>query len=188
MERTHRISVSTLAFVTGILLVDPTHAHDMDDAGEPVCIDGDYMMADAQNTPFASADGPGRVISMNIFDGTPGITVGNPLGGGNSSTDICPDPHGTGQTVQCPGPWRPTGVLSGGENGHAFITSAGQQALTEFHRDGSPIRSISSRPLLGSPTGNAGRGATLESDQETDRVPLVKGTTYQPTGADNPDH
>jgi hypothetical protein len=130
------------------------------------------MMADAQNAPFASANGPGRVIEMNIFTGTPGITVGNPFGPGNAGTDICPDPAGDGQTVQCPGPWKPTGVLSGGENGHAFITSAAQQALTQFHRDGTPIRTVSYRPLLGNPTGNAGRGS----------LPRPLGTQLMPNG------
>jgi hypothetical protein len=147
-------------------------AHDIDEAGEPVCTEANYMMADAQNTPFASAFGPGRVIEMNIFTGTPGITVGNPFNGGNAGTDICPDPDGDGQTVQCPGPWKPTGVLSGGENGHAFITSAAQQALTQFHRDGTPIRTVSYRPLLGNPTGNAGRGS----------LPRPLGTQLMPNG------
>ena len=119
------LGVSICAFTIGV------NAHDEDEAGLPVCTEGNYMMADAMNTPFG-VDGPGRVIEMNIFTGTPGITVGNPFNGGNAGTDICPD------GVVCPGPWKPTGVLSGGENGHAFITSAGQQALTEFHRDGTP--------------------------------------------------
>ena len=172
MRSADQTLISAIVCATTLLASLPIFAHDMDDAGEPVCIEGDYMMADAQNAPFASANGPGRVISMNIFDGTPGITVGNPFGPGNSGTDICPNPDGTGQTVQCPGPWKPTGVLSGGENGHAFITSAGQQALTEFHRDGSPIRTISYRPLLGNPTGNAGRGS----------LPRPLGTQMMPNG------
>ena len=167
MHSMHRYALSATAISTMILFAGLASAHDFDEAGLPVCIEGDYMMADAQNTPFASAFGPGRVVSMNIFDGTPGITVNNPFGPGNAGTDICPEGY-----LECPGPWKPTGVLSGGENGHAFITSAGQQALTEFHRDGTPIRTVSFRPLLGNPTGMPGRGT----------VPRPLGTQLMPNG------
>lgn len=70
------------------------------------------------------------------------------------------------------GPWKPTGVLSGGQNGHAFITSAGQQALTEFHRDGTPIRTVSYKPLLGNPAAPPGFGS----------VPRPLGTQLMPNG------
>jgi hypothetical protein len=145
-------------------------AHDEDDAGTPVCIEGNYMMADAMNEPFASANGPGRVIEMNIITGTPGITVNAPFSGANAGTDICPD------GVVCPGPWKPTGVLSGGENGHAFITSAGQQALTEFHRDGTPIRTVSYKSLLGNPTTGPAAGIGAGT------VPRPLGTQLMPNG------
>jgi hypothetical protein len=125
------------------------------------------MMADAMNNdpskagpggaPWAAANGPGQVLEVSIVTGQRGITVGNPfIPANNTDPDICP----AGPSVVCqlpvPGPfggyiapWKPTGVLSGGLNGHAFITSAAQQALTEFHRDGSPIRTISFKPHTG---------------------------------------
>ncbi len=146
------------------LLAGAVAAHDIDEAGTPVCLEGNYMMADAMNAPFAAANGPGRVIEMNIFTGTPGITVPGPFTGGNAGTDICPD------GVVCPGPWKPTGVLSGGENGHAFITSAAQHALTEFHRDGTPIRSISYNDLIGTAEGAFGT------------VPRPLGSQLMPNG------
>jgi hypothetical protein len=95
-------------------------AHDIDEAGEPVCIEANYMMADAQNLPFASANGPGRVIEMNIFTGTPGITVANPFIG----------------------------------------------------RDGTPIRTVSYKELLGNPAGFDGYGT----------VPRPLGTQLMPNG------
>ena len=152
------------------MLAGTATAHDIDEAGTPVCLEGNYMMADAQNAPFASASGPGRVIEMNIITGTPGITVAPPFSGANAGTGICPD------GVVCPGPWKPTGVLSGGENGHAFITSAGQQALTEFHRDGTPIRSVSYKALLGNPTTGPGAGIGAGT------VPRPLGTQLMPNG------
>jgi len=160
---TSALAVGISVFTLGAI------AHDEDDAGTPVCLEGNYMMADAMNAPFG-VQGPGRVIEMNIFTGTPGITVGNPFNPGNAGTDICPD------GVTCPGPWKPTGVLSGGENGHAFITSAGQQALTEFHRDGTPIRTISYKSLLGNPTTGPAAGIGAGT------VPRPLGTQLMPNG------
>ena len=154
------------------MFVGGAAAHDIDQAGEPVCTEANYMMADAMNSPFASANGPGRVIEMNIFTGTPGITVGNPFNAGNAGTDICPD------GVVCPAPWKPTGVLSGGENGHAFITSAGQQALTQFHRDGTPIRTVSFKSIMGNPT----TGGPLPWDAGIGSVPRPLGTQLMPNG------
>ena len=146
-------------------------AHDggVNDAGTPVCLEANYMVADAMNAPFSSVPGPGRVIEQNIFTGERGITVTNPFSGANAGTAVCP---GNGDLVQCPGPWKPTGTFSGGQKGHAYITSAGQQALTELHRDGTPIRTVSYRPLLGNPTGNAGRGS----------LPRPLGTQIMPNG------
>ena len=168
LKKIHTIMCTVLGVGISVFTVG-TNAHDEDEAGLPVCIEGNYMMADAMNAPFGE-DGPGRVIEMNIFTGTPGITVDNPFNGGNAGTDICPD------GVVCPGPWKPTGVLSGGENGHAFITSAGQQALTEFHRDGTPIRSVSYKALLGNPVSGPAAGIG------TGTVPRPLGTQLMPNG------
>ena len=163
----------TVAALGGAMLagaIGTVAAHDIDEAGTPVCTEANYMMADAQNTPFGSATGAGRVIEMNIVTGTPGITVGNPFNGGNAGTDICPD------DTTCPAAWKPTGVLSGGQNGHAFITSAGQVALTEFHRDGTPIRTTSYKSLLGNPTTGGPFNAGFAS------VPRPLGTQLMPNG------
>jgi hypothetical protein len=153
------------------LFVGTALAHDIDQAGLPVCLEANYMMADAMNAPFG-VQGPGRVIEMNIFTGTPGITVSAPFSPANAGTDICPPGIVCDNGMGGGGPWKPTGVLSGGQNGHAFITSAGQQALTEFHRDGTPIRSISYKPLAGNPEGPAGFGT----------VPRPLGTQLMPNG------
>jgi len=163
-----KLSATTLA-VSMSLLCGSAIAHDggANDAGTPVCLEANYMVADAQNLPFASAAGAGRVIEQNIFTGERGITVANPFSAANAGTAVCP-----AGLVQCPGPWKPTGTFSGGQKGHAYITSAGQQALTELHRDGTPIRTVSYRPLLGNPTGNAGRGS----------LPRPLGTQIMPNG------
>lgn len=154
--------LAALAVTTGSAV-----AHDGgNDAGTPVCLEANYMVSDAQFGPFASADGPGRVIEQNIITGERGITVNNPFTAANVGTPICPP------EMECPGPWKPTGNFSGGLNGHAFITSAGQQAITELHRDGTPIRTLSYRPLTGNPTGPAGRGT----------VPRPLGTQILPNG------
>ncbi|NNF97242.1 MAG: hypothetical protein HKM94_09980, partial [Halobacteria archaeon] len=125
------------------LLAGVTFAHEDGSAGGPVCLEGNFMLADAQNTSFASG-GPGRVLEMNIFTGERGITVNNPFHPGNVDSSICPEGIvcSGGPLPNGGGPWKPTGVLSGGLNGHAFITSAAQHALTEFHRDGTPIRTV----------------------------------------------
>jgi len=151
-------------------------AHDIDEAGEPVCTEANYMMADAQNTPFGDHTGPGRVIEMNIVTGTPGITVGNPFNPGNANTAICPD------DVICPAAWKPTGVLSGGENGHAFITSAGQIALTQFHRDGTPIRTTSFKSLLGNPTTGGPPMPGFPGGVGFASLPRPLGTQLMPNG------
>ena len=150
------------------------------------------MMADAMNNdpsqfgpagaPWAAANGPGQVLEVNIVTGARGITVANPFGPQDASSPICDSnsgyiscggPNGNlNGTTRTKAPFKPTGVLSGGLNGHAFITSAGQQALTEFHRDGTPIRSISYRPITGNPTGDAGLGS----------LPRPLGTQMMPNG------
>ena len=156
-----------LVFVIGMTMyAGGSLAHDgINEAGGPVCLEANYMVSDSMNTPFASANGPGQVVEQNIITGERGITVANPFAG-DAAPEVCPP------EVECPGPWKPTGNFSGGMNGHAFITSAGQQALTEFQRDGTPVRTVSYRPLLGNPTGPEGRGT----------VPRPLGSQILPNG------
>jgi hypothetical protein len=152
----------SLAMVAGGAL-----AHDPASApGTPVCTESNLMAADAQNAPFSNNPGPGRVLEMNITTGERGITVNRPFNTDNIGTDIC-DNGG----VDCPGPWKPTGVLSGGEDGHALITSAAQHAITSFHRDGTPIKTAPTLPTSPSPDGgNYGF------------VPRLLGSGYMPNG------
>jgi hypothetical protein len=161
-------------------------AHGLDEVGQPACLEANFMMADAMNNdpsqfgpagaPWAAANGPGQVLEVNIVTGARGITVGNPFHPDNLGSDVCPNgsignvtsgPFGENQA-----PFKPTGVLSGGLNGHAFITSAAQHALTEFHRDGTPIRTVSYKPLLGNPAGPPGFGT----------LPRPLGTQMMPNG------
>ncbi len=139
----------------------PVVAHDLTAPGAPVCLEGNFMVADPQNPPFAAA-GPGRVLEMNIITGERGITVNTPFSAANVGTPICPD------TVACPASWNPTGVASGGVKGHPFVTGTAQGTLTEFHRDGTPIRTIKypTRPV----------GDPLNS------VPQALGTQFMPNG------
>jgi len=142
-------------------------AHDSGSrAGLPVCTEANLMAADAQNAPFSNAPGPGRVLEMNLTTGERGITVSRPFNASNVGTEIC-----NNGGVDCPGPWKPTGVLSGGENGHALITSAAQHAITEFHRDGTAIRTGPTLPTSPSPNGG-GYGF----------VPRLLGSGYMPNG------
>ncbi len=152
----------SLAMVAGGAL-----AHDPASApGTPVCTESNLMAADAQNAPFSNVPGPGRVLEMNITTGERGITVNRPFNTDNIGTEIC-DNGG----VDCPGPWKPTGVLSGGEDGHALITSAAQHAITSFHRDGTPIKTAPTLPTSPSPDGgNYGY------------VPRLLGSGYMPNG------
>jgi len=181
----------TVAAMSGILLsgaMGAVAAHETgSNVGAPACLEANFMMADAMNNnpagfgpagaPWAAANGPGQVLEVNIVTGARGITVANPFGASAAPGDgpVCADGDGT---ISCAGngfgkaAWKPTGVLSGGLNGHAFITSAAQQALTEFHRDGTAIRSVSYRPLLGNPTGDAGLGT----------LPRPLGTQMMPNG------
>ena len=162
------ITATALA-VGAAIFASGTIAHDIDsnDAGTPVCLEANFMLADAMNAPFSNQPGPGRVMEMNIITSERGITVNNPFSATNAGSAICPD-----GLVECPGPWKPTGTFSGGQTGHSYLTSAGQQALTEFHRDGTAIRTMSYRPLLGNPTGPAGRGS----------LPRPLGTQIMPNG------
>ncbi|MEA2094093.1 MAG: hypothetical protein U9P11_05980 [Pseudomonadota bacterium] len=150
-----------------ITLAGGAVAHDpASSPGTPVCLESNLMAADAQNEPFSNAPGPGRVIEMNTTTGERGITVNRPFNTDNIGTPIC-DNGG----VDCPGPWKPTGVLSGGEDGHAIITSAAQHAHTTFHRDGTPIKTGPTLPTSPSPDGgNFGF------------VPRLLGSGYMPNG------
>lgn len=159
--------LTATALVGGMaVLAGGALAHDggANDAGTPVCLEANYMVANAQFTPFAEANGPGEVIEQNIITGERGITVINPFAPG---VEVC-----DAVLQECPGPWKPTGTFSGGQKGHAYITSAGQQALTEFHRDGSPIRTVSYKTITGNPLGRAGRGS----------LPRPLGTQIMPNG------
>jgi hypothetical protein len=162
--------LTSLAYGLGLaMFAGGATAHGLDEVGQPACLEANFMMADAMNAPFG-VDGPGQVLEVSIVTGARGITVLNPFGASADPTGpVCE--YGSGN-LECPGPFKPTGVLSGGLNGHAFISSAGQQALTQFHRDGTPIKTVSYRPLLGNPTGPAGRGT----------VPRPLGTQMMPNG------
>ena len=184
----YKKDIKGLAYGIGLALVaGQAAAHGLDEVGAPACLEANFMMADAMNNdpskpgpagaPWAAANGPGQVLEVNIVTGARGITVANPFGPG--TPDVCDGNSGNiscginlNGTTRTKAPFKPTGVLSGGLNGHAFITSAAQQALTEFHRDGTPIRSVSFRPLLGNPTGDAGLGS----------LPRPLGTQMMPNG------
>ncbi|HHJ16689.1 MAG TPA: hypothetical protein ENJ80_08340, partial [Gammaproteobacteria bacterium] len=60
-----------------------------DSSGMPVLLEANYMVADAMNTPFASAPGPGRVVEMNIFTGERGVTLSSPFIAGNDGSAVC---------------------------------------------------------------------------------------------------
>lgn len=154
-------------------------------AGTPVCTESNLMAADAQNAPFSNtgvnpaAGSAGRVLEMNITTGERGITVDRPFEPANLNTEICDNggvtcslgggvggPFGDGSA-----PWKPTGVLSGGQDGHALITSAAQHAITEFHRNGTPIRTAPTLPTSPSPSGGA-----------FGHVPRLLGSGYMPNG------
>ena len=134
-------------------------------AGGPVCIESNIMMADAQNEPFSNNPGLGRVLEMNITTGERGITVDSPFIVDPSDPDLCP------AHVTCPGPFKPTGILSGGEDGHAFLVSAAQHSITEHHRDGTPIKTSPVWPTSPSSTGG-GFGF----------VPRLLGNGFMPNG------
>ena len=95
----------TVAATSAVLIIGTAGtvtAHDDGSAGEPVCLEANFMMADAMNStpnnpPFASNQGPGRVLEINIFTGTRGITVNTPFNPDTAGTAVCPD------GVACPG-------------------------------------------------------------------------------------
>lgn len=181
-----------LAYGIGLALAaGQAAAHGLDDVGAPACLEANFMMADAMNNnpdafgpagaPWAAANGPGQVLEVNIVTGARGITVANPFTPANVGSAVCPDGNIGNVTCALPvpgpfggnqAPFKPTGVLSGGLNGHAFITSAAQHSLTEFHRDGTPIRTVSYKPLLGNPAGPPGFGT----------LPRPLGTQMMPNG------
>ena len=155
------------AVIGGVILSSAVNAHDLGSAGLPVCLEANFMMADAMNNnppvfaPFSTANGPGRVLEMNIFTGKRGITVNNPFNPANAGSAVC------SEGITCPGPWKPTGVLSGGLNGHAFITSAAQHAMTELHRDGTAIRTTK---------------LPMDDDARFGTVPRLLGSQMMPNG------
>lgn len=135
-------------------------------AGGPVCIESNIMMADAMNAPFSNNPGAGRVLEMNITTGERGITVNTPFSPANADdSELCPS-H-----VTCPGPFKPTGNVSGGEDGHAYLVSAAQHALVEHTRDGTPVQTNPVFPTSPSPDGG-GFGF----------VPRLLGNGFMPNG------
>ncbi|MDH3751029.1 MAG: hypothetical protein OEU40_10580, partial [Gammaproteobacteria bacterium] len=133
-------------------------------AGQPTCIESNIMMADAENAPFSNQPGLGRVLEMNTTTGERGITVESPFGD-PLQEPLCPS-H-----VSCPGPFKPTGNVSGGEDGHAYLVSAAQHALIEHHRDGTAIKTSPLWPTSPSPNGgNFGH------------VPRLLGNGFMPNG------
>ncbi len=167
MKTVNKRCISTGLMAGLTLLAGGVAAHDpASEPGTPVCTESNLMAADAMNGPFSNIPGPGRVLEMNITTGERGITVDVPFNPDNVGTPIC-DQGG----VDCPGPWKPTGVLSGGEDGHAYITSAAQHAVTMFHRDGTPIKTGPTLPTSPSPNGG-GYGF----------VPRLLGSGFMPNG------
>ncbi len=185
-------SISLRAGITATLAASMTMfvsnaiAHSEDSlAGAPVCLEANFMMADAQFGPWANtavsptAGSAGRVLEMNTTTGERGITVDNPFTPANVATPICPThvscslgggtggPFGDGSA-----PWKPTGNTSGGENGHAYLTSAAQHALVEHHRDGTAIRT-NTDPWYTSPSKTGG---------DFGFVPRILGNGFMPNG------
>jgi len=174
------ILMTALAAGTSLTAMN-TLAHDADSLpGTPVCLESNIMMADAMNAPFSNIPGPGRLLEMNTTTGQRGITVSNPFTPANVGTPLCPS-HvtcelGPGGGVGGPfgdgsAPWKPTGNTSGGENGHAYLVSAAQHALSQFHRDGTGIKTGPVLPTSPSPNGgNFGF------------VPRMLGNGFMPNG------
>jgi len=169
------LAASTATFAVGVL------AHSGGSLpGTPVCLESNIMMADAMNAPFSNIPGAGRLIEMNTTTGLRGITVKNPFIPANVGTPLCPS-HvtcelGPGGGVGGPfgdgsAPWKPTGNTSGGENGHAYLVSAAQHALSQFHRDGTGIMT---GPLL--PTSPSPNGSNFGF------VPRLLGNGFMPNG------
>ncbi len=174
-KRTATALAAGISMLAGGAVADPADSP----VGTPVCLESNFMVADSQNAPFSNIPGPGRLLEMNTTTGLRGITVDNPFRPANVGTPICP-PHvtcsiGNGTTDGPFGdgsaPWKPTGNVSGGENGHAYLTSAAQHALIEFFRDGDPIKTNPVWPTSPSPHGgNFGF------------VPRILGNGFMPNG------
>jgi hypothetical protein len=151
-------------------------AHDEDSLpGTPVCLESNIMMADAQNAPFSNIPGAGRLLEMNTTTGLRGITVSNPFTPENVGTPMCPS-HvscdlGVGPFGDGSAPWKPTGNTSGGQDGHAYLVSAAQHALSQFHRDGTGIMTGPVLPTSPSPTGGS-----------FGFVPRLLGNGFMPNG------
>ena len=168
-NRTASTLLTIVAAAIAATITATAHAHDLGNAGLPVCLESNFMLADAQNEPFAPA-GPGRVIEMNTTTGDIGITFLRPEAGEPGTDSAFPT------APDCPdcdtdqlNAWKPTGVLSGGVNGHAFISSAAWHTFSEFHRDGTHVRSVR---LPTAPAFSEGPGA----------VPRLLGSQTMPNG------
>ncbi len=142
-------------------LTGSAEAHESGESFGPVCLEGNIMVADAMNAPFSESTGGGQVLEVNIFTGRTGVAFENPFTEANQDGEMCP--FGT----ICPGPFKPTGVLSGGVNGHALFASAAQHALVEFDRDGTPLRSVK---------------LPYDDDARFGTVPRLLGTQEMPDG------
>ena len=165
----NKCKFTATALAAGIsMLAGNAFAHSSDSpAGTPVCLESNIMLADSQNAPFSNIPGPGRLLEMNTTTGERGITVSNPFVPGNIGTAICPE-H---VSCEAGSPWKPTGNTSGGENGHAYLTSAAQHALIEHFRDGDAIKTSPVWPTSPSPEGgNFGY------------VPRILGNGFMPNG------
>jgi hypothetical protein len=162
----HKLTATALAASMG-LFASGVMAHGGSSvAGGPVCIESNIMMADAMNAPFSNNPGAGRVLEMNITTGERGITVNTPFSPSNAGdSELCPS-H-----VTCPGPFKPTGNVSGGEDGHAYLVSAAQHALVEHTRDGTPVQTNPVWETSPSPDGG-GFGF----------VPRLLGNGFMPNG------
>ncbi len=137
------------------LFAGPVFADTNDDASHPFCLEGNFMVADAQNAPFSSVPGPGRVLELNLNTGERGITVDSP--------------KEALEALGLTNVWKPTGVLSGGVDGHAFIAGSAWHTISEFHRDGDHIRTV--RLPTAAPI-SAGPGA----------MPTLNGLQFMPNG------
>ena len=158
MEILKRIRKASLVASTALLLAPVAYvgAQGLERAGLPVLLDGNFIVADAMNEPFATNQGPGRVLEMNVMTGEIGVIFDNPLDG---------SPEVLGLT----GPWKPTGVLSGGIEGNAFINGAAQHTLSEFYRDGTHIRTV--RPIT-----------APDSSESFGAMPRLLGSQFMPNG------
>lgn len=127
-------------------------AHDLENPNGPVILEGNFMVADAGTGAGAggsSVVGPGRVLEVNIVTGETGVTFEKP--------------------AEIEVPWRPTGVLFGGNRAHAWINSAARHKISEFNRDGSHVRTVTpiTAPPEGSPPGS---------------MPRLLGSVFMPNG------